>query len=227
MVRYPDAPPTDWEAVRAAWEDFATPIDTICRRFGHSGWELKRRALAAGWRMRPPERPRVPAQFGGAPERQVDWPAVRKAYEARACPVRAILAEFGLRQSELRRRIEAEGWARRPGCGAAMKRRTLDRAEKTDRRLDAVFLTELARLERMICAAEPDHAAIVKLLEALVRLRGSIARGKARRMPEKRGAAAASAAELEAADIEWMRHELTTMRDRILRSQAGNEEAGV
>lgn len=221
--------PVDWAAVRRAYEAGAETVAAIARRFRLSQPKIRRRREAEGW---PPRRSGPQARADAAqPLTAVDWAAVRQRYEAGERPIPAILAEFGITGYALTKRRESEGWTlRAPGARAAGRRAGDPHGRQLAAQLLGVVDAALAQLQGRAAAGGRLSLQDARMLGELARIMERTMRPKTKagsaaggRGDRKRKAEAADAADLEAADVEWMRAEL---KARLARLAASAGRAG-
>lgn len=101
------------------------------------------------------------------PQAEIDWPAIRVAYEAKEKPVDAIAAEFSVQRSAIYNRARRDGWqARKPNKPASR--------QNLIARLSAMLESQIAHLETTMTPGDDKEIALLgtmaRTLEKLIEL---------------------------------------------------------
>jgi hypothetical protein len=151
---------------------------------------------------------------------EVDWEEMRRAYELSGETVSAIRARFGLTESQLRRRREAEGWTARPPIAkrGPLPRRKAVGTDVIELRLNKLLTIGIAMLEKSL-AEEGLTEANARALKELCRAEESRMRTSRQKTGKTRETKKDDAGTDFRDDPIWLDAEIRRRIERLTRAQ--------
>jgi hypothetical protein len=151
-------------------------------------------------------------------ERQdVDWPAVKRAYEGKTCTVAHICEHFAIHPSLLYARVERDRWEmRRPVYRHRENQRTVERMRRMVRREIGSLSAELDAAPGALPLAERERLArvltsLARLLDKIADIEGKLFAARAETPAE----AAAASAQAAGADDDTRRESIAERIDAL------------